>query len=37
MFLAKEQKILCDFENKKFISSIIDGEKIYNHHLLMGQ
>ena len=37
MFTAKDQKILCDFENKKFISSIIDGEKIYNHHLLMGQ
>lgn len=37
MFTAKAQKILCDFENKKFISSIIDGEKIYNHHLLMGQ
>lgn len=37
MFTAKAQKVLCDFDNKTFISSIIDGEKVYNHHLLIGQ
>jgi len=37
MFITKTQKVLIDFENKKFISNVIDGEQKYNHHLLTGQ
>jgi len=37
MFTTSTQKILIDFENKQFISSVIDGENVYNHHLLIGQ
>jgi len=37
MFITKTQNVLIDFENKNFISNIIDGEQKYNHHLLTGQ
>lgn len=37
LYQSKKEKIIVDFENKNLISSIIDGERIYNHHLLMGQ
>lgn len=37
MFTTNTQNILIDFDNSRSISSIIDGEKTFNHHLLMGQ